>query len=211
MLEKYSIIFSNLARPKNNRFSKQINRNERERRIELQNISPRCSRGRPSTRRRREAFWYLYHCFKLRYAQTYYYHNRQQHGIWAMVEGTRVEGERGLIAIMGPESARDRRNGKRLDSRRRDRTIERLRFCILAASVATPIQYTPQGHIITTKEKKIARNSFEKKKKRKKGFKSYRSRCIIQHFKIKINSLRVVVPFRNDPIDKLIPESAFRI
>lgn len=125
MLEKYSIIFSNLARPKNNRFSKQINRNERERRIELQNISPRCSRGRPSTRRRREAFWYLYHCFKLRYAQTYYYHNRQQHGIWAMVEGTRVEGERGLIAIMGPESARDRRNGKRLDSRRRVRTIER--------------------------------------------------------------------------------------
>lgn len=62
-----------------------------------------------------------------------------------MVEGTGVEGERGLIAIMGPESARDRRNGKRLDSRRRDRTIERLRFCILAASVATRVQYARQG------------------------------------------------------------------
>lgn len=112
----------------------------------------------------REAFWYLYHCFKLRYAQTYYYHNRQQHGIWAMVEGTRVEGERGLIAIMGPESARDRRNGKRLDSRRRDRTIEHLRFCILAARV---LQL--RCDIITNRGKKIARNSlpFWRKKKRK--------------------------------------------
>lgn len=146
-LERYSIIFSNplASLQKKNSPSRLIETNERERRVELQNISVRCSRGRPSTRRRREAFWYLYHCFKLRYAQTYYYHNRQQHGIWAMVEGTGVEGERGLIAIMGPESARDRRNGKRLDSRRRDRTIERLRFCILAASVATRVQYARQG------------------------------------------------------------------
>lgn len=131
----------------------------------------RCSRGRPSTRRRREAFWYLYHCFKLRYAQTYYYHNRQQHGIWAMVEGTGVEGERGLIAIMGPESARDRRNGKRLDSRRRDRTIERLRFCILAASVATRVQYARQGLTLQQRKERKLRgiaSRFEKKEEKEK-------------------------------------------
>lgn len=67
---------------------------------------------------------YLYHCCKLRYAQRYYYHNRQQRGIWEIWQGRGIEGTgdptgpAGLIAIMAPESARDRRNGKRLDSRR---------------------------------------------------------------------------------------------
>lgn len=83
-----------------------------------------------------------------------------------MVESTGVEGERGLIAIMGPESARDRRNGKRLDSRRRDRTIERLRFCILAASVATRVQYARQGLTLQQRKERKLRgiaSRFEKK------------------------------------------------
>lgn len=49
--------------------------------------------------------WYLYHCYKLRYAQPYHYHNRQHRRVrtvvnrgWKAQKGPRGFG--GLIAIM---------------------------------------------------------------------------------------------------------------